>query len=106
MSKKMEDAEKNYAVGEQEQLAIVLALKEWRHYIHGVKCTVLTDNRALQYLDTTTQLSKRQIRWTQVLAQYDLKITYRPGKENLVADALSRRPDHKSKDDSVKQKRE
>jgi len=106
MSKKMLDAEKNYAVGEQEQLAIVLALKEWRHYIHGVKCTILTDNRALQYLDTTTDLSKRQIRWAEVLAQYDLKIIYRPGKENLVADALSRRPDHRSKYDSVKQQRE
>ena len=108
MSKKMLDAEKNYAVGEQEQLAIVLALKEWRHYVHGVKCTILTDNRALQYLDTTTELSKRQIRWAQVLAQYDLKIIYRPGKENLVADALSRRPDHrsKSKRDEVEQKRE
>ena len=37
MSKKMLDAEKNYTVREQEMLAIICALKEWRHYLHGSK---------------------------------------------------------------------
>jgi hypothetical protein len=106
MSKKLLDAERNYPVGEQEQLAIVLALKEWRHLIHGVKVNVLTDNSALQYLETKSDLSRRQARWTNVLAQYDLKITYQPGKSNLVADALSRRGDHRSKNDVEKNRRE
>jgi RNase H-like domain found in reverse transcriptase/Reverse transcriptase (RNA-dependent DNA polymerase)/Integrase zinc binding domain/Chromo (CHRromatin Organisation MOdifier) domain len=96
MSKKLLPAEKNYTVGEQEQLAIITALKEWRHYLHGAKCTVVTDNKALIYLQTQKDLSSRQARWAEVLAEFDLLIVYRPGKDNKVADALSRRPDHQN----------
>ena len=96
LSKKLLPAERNYTVGEQEQLAIITALKEWRHYLHGAKCTVITDNKALEYLQTQKELSSRQARWAEVLAEFDLDIVYRPGKDNKVADALSRRPDHQS----------
>jgi hypothetical protein len=93
MSKKYLPAERNYPVGEQEQLAIITALKEWRHHVHGNKCTILTDNRALVFLQTQKELSGRQVRWSEVMAQFDLTIEYKPGKENRVADALSRRAD-------------
>ena len=93
MSKKHLPAERNYPVGEQEQLAIITALKEWRHLVQGSKCTILTDNRALVYLQTQKELSGRQVRWAEVMAQFDLTIEYRPGKDNKVADALSRRAD-------------
>jgi hypothetical protein len=99
MSKKMLPAERNYTVGEQEQLAIIQALKEWRHYVHGLKCDVLTDNRALEFIQTQQVLSSRQVRWAEFLSQFDLNIRYRPGKENVIADALSRRKDH-SRDDA------
>ncbi|MGH2510545.1 MAG: hypothetical protein ACRDHZ_24485, partial [Ktedonobacteraceae bacterium] len=75
-------------------MAVVTALKEWQHYLHGCKVTVLTDNRASTFLQTQDQVSSRQARWAEVLAQFDLNIVYRPGKENRVADALSRRADH------------
>ena len=108
MSKKMLDAERNYPTGEQEQLAIICALKEWRHLIHGVKVTVLTDNSPLQHILTTPDLSRRQVRWMEVLAQFDLTIIYRPGKDNTVADALSRRRDHRvnEADEMEKKKKE
>ncbi|MGI0135350.1 MAG: reverse transcriptase domain-containing protein [Candidatus Micrarchaeaceae archaeon] len=93
LSEKLLPAERNYSVGEQEQLAVITALKKWRHYLHGVKCTVLTDNRALQFLETQKELSARQVRWAEIMAPFDLTIQYKPGKENRVADALSRRPD-------------
>ena len=95
MSKKLLTSERNYTVGEQEQLAIITALKEWRHYLHGNKVTVLTDNSALRYLETQTDLSRRQSRWTDFMAEFDLDIRYQAGKENRVADALSRRVDHR-----------
>src|ERR1700676_446252 len=94
ISRKMNNHEVNYPVHEQELLAIIHALREWRHYLHGNQFTVITDHRSLQYLQTQPHLSARQIRWSEFLQQFDFIVTYRAGKENHVADALSRRPDH------------
>jgi hypothetical protein len=97
LSKKMLPAEKNYAVHEQELLAIIIALREWRHYLHGnAFCIrVLTDHHSLQWLRTQPQLSVRQARWLEAIAEFDFKIEYQEGKKNVVADGLSRRPDHR-----------
>jgi hypothetical protein len=94
ISRKMNNHEVNYPVHEQELLAIIHALREWRHYLHGNQFTVITDHRSLQYLQTQPHLSARQVRWSEFLQQFDYIVTYRAGKENHVADALSRRPDH------------
>src|SRR6202051_3685684 len=90
----MNEHERNYAVHEKELVAIVHALREWRHYLLGNTFTVITDHRSLQYLATQDKLSARQTRWSEFLQQFDFEIRYRPGKENDVADGLSRRPDH------------
>lgn len=97
MSKKMLPAEMKYAVHEQELLAVVCALREWRHYLHGSKFTVIiiTDHKSLRYIDTQPNLSSRQARWSELLAEFDYEIIYVQGKDNVVADALSRRSDHK-----------
>jgi hypothetical protein len=88
LSRKMNDAERNYAVHEQELLAIVHALREWRHYLLGNRIIVITDHRSLQYLATQDTLSARQTRWSEFLQQFDYEITYRPGRDNQVADSL------------------
>ena len=97
LSKKMLPAERNYPVHEQELLAIVLALKEWRHYLSGVSFTirVVTDHKSLVYLRTQPHLSPRQTRWLELLEQFNFTIEYQEGKHNVVADGLSRRVDHK-----------
>jgi hypothetical protein len=95
LSHKMNEAEKNYPVHQQEQLAIIHALREWRHYLMGNKFIIRTDHRSLQYLPTQDKLSPRQVRWNELLQQYDFTIEYNPGKQNEVADGLSRRTDHK-----------
>ena len=94
MSKKMLAAEKNYPIHEQELLAIVCALKEWRHYLHGSKFTVITDHRSLQWINSQPNLSARQTRWLEFLQQFEFEVVYKEGKSNVVADALSRRSDH------------
>lgn len=93
-SRKMVQAERNYPVHEQELLAILHCLKKWRHYILNQPTIVATDHAPLKYLETQPHLSARQARWLDFLSQYDLNISPQPGKENLVADSLSRRPDH------------
>ena len=94
MSMKMNPAEQNYAVHEQELLAIVRALKAWRHLLHGKKFTVVTDHCSLVHLKKQPQLSRRQSRWLEQLAEFTFEIVYKPGPTNVVADALSRRADH------------
>jgi hypothetical protein len=96
LSKKMLDAETRYPVHEQELLAIIHALSSWRHYLLGsrFKVIVRTDHRSLQHFKTQPQLSGRQSRWKDVIADFDFDIEYILGKDNVVADGLSRRHDH------------
>jgi hypothetical protein len=95
-SHKMSKAERRYPVHEQELLAIILALKEWRCYLQGSShpITVITDHMSLKYINSQPHLSNRQARWVEYLQQFELAISYREGKENVVADALSRRGDY------------
>ncbi|XP_044717745.1 integrase core domain-containing protein [Hirsutella rhossiliensis] len=55
---------------------------------------VVTDHEALKYFATKRVLSSRQARWAQILSEFDYKMTYRPGKENIIADALSRKSEN------------
>ncbi|GKA57793.1 putative reverse transcriptase domain-containing protein [Tanacetum coccineum] len=70
---------------------VVFALKIWRHYLYGTKCTVFTDHKSLQHILDQKELNMRQRRWLELLSDYDCDIRYHPGKANVVADALSRK---------------
>ncbi|GKE04821.1 putative reverse transcriptase domain-containing protein, partial [Tanacetum coccineum] len=61
------------------------------HYLYGTKCTVYTDHKSLQYILDQKELNMRQRRWIELLSDYDYVIRYHTGKENVVADALSRK---------------
>ena len=89
-SRKMNSAEANYPTHERELLAVIHALRTWRHYLEGKKFKVVTDHYSLKYLMTQPNLSKRQARWLDFLAEFDYEVIHRPGKSNVVADALSR----------------
>ena len=49
------------------------------------------DNIALSYFQTQKKLSPKQARWQDFLAEFDMAMEYKPGKANVVADALSRK---------------
>ncbi|GJT46460.1 putative reverse transcriptase domain-containing protein [Tanacetum coccineum] len=83
--------EKNYTTHDLELGAVVFALKIWRHYLYGTKCTVFTDHKSLQHILDQKELNMRQRRWLELLSDYDSEIPYHPGKTNIVADALSRK---------------
>ena len=88
----LKGAELNYPVHEKELLAIVRALKKWRFELLGTPFKVFTDHRTLTNFAEQRDLSRRQARWQELLAQYDFEIVYVPGEKNTVADALSRLP--------------
>ncbi|GJY11798.1 putative reverse transcriptase domain-containing protein [Tanacetum coccineum] len=82
---------KNYTTHDLELGAVVFALKIWRHYLYGTKCTVFTNNKSLQHILDQKELNMRQRRWLELLSDYNCDIRYHPGKANVVADALSRK---------------
>ncbi|GJZ78903.1 putative reverse transcriptase domain-containing protein [Tanacetum coccineum] len=90
-SRQLRTHEENYTTHDLELGAVVFALRLWRHYLYGVKCTVFTDHKSLQYILDQKELNMRQRRWIELLSDYDCEIRYHPGKANVVADALSRK---------------
>jgi hypothetical protein len=89
-SRKLNEHEVNYVTHDLELAAIVHALKMWRHYLLGRKFVLMTDHCGLRYLFDQPKLNARQARWMALLSEFDFEIKHIKGKENRVADALSR----------------
>lgn len=93
-SKKLTPTECNYMIHDKELLAIIRCVVEWRAELIGLQdpFIILTDHRNLEYFMTTKNLSERQVRWSEILSQYNFRLKFRPGKKATRPDALSRRP--------------
>ena len=92
MSKKMIPAECNYEIFDKELLAIVKAFETWTAELGSVEAStlVLTDHKNLECFMTTKKLNRRQVRWNELLSEFDFKIVFRPGKRGGKPDALTR----------------
>ncbi|GIL65615.1 hypothetical protein Vafri_19202, partial [Volvox africanus] len=88
-SKTFSGAETRYTTGEQELLAVIHALKEWRCYLEGRPFTLKTDHKPLTFLQSVPTLNRRQARWMEFLARFDCVWEHIAGRINI-ADALSR----------------
>ncbi|GKD72377.1 putative reverse transcriptase domain-containing protein [Tanacetum coccineum] len=90
-SRQLKIHEKNYTTHDLELSVVVFALKIWRHYLYGTKCTVFIDHKSLQHILDQKELNMRKHHWLELLSDYDCEIRYHPGKANVVANALSRK---------------
>jgi hypothetical protein len=92
-SRTFNGAELNYSTVEKELLAIVWAVKHFRPYLIGRKFQVLTDHKGLTWIFKVKDPSSRLLRWRMLLEEYEYEIVYKPGKQNVNADSLSRYPE-------------
>ncbi|KAF1327253.1 Pol protein, partial [Globisporangium splendens] len=101
-SRLLRAAEKNYPVHDKELLAIKYALLKFRvHLLGATLFVVYTDHASLRTAINSPHLSQRMARWLAFFSEFNFRVEYKPGKENVLADALSRRPDYESSvDDS------
>ena len=89
-SKQLTPAEAHYSATELETFAITCAMKHFAVYLHGSFTNIYSDHKPLQHLSTMVNDNKRLMRWVGTLQQFPHKILYVPGKDNIVADSLSR----------------
>lgn len=91
ISRVLSETEENYATNEREMLAIVWALDTFRNYLYGTaKLIIFTDHQPLTYALSNKNRNIKMKRWKAILEEYNYEIKYKPGKSNVVADALSR----------------
>jgi hypothetical protein len=68
-------------------LALIYALKKLRHYLFGMEITAYTDHSSLATWETNRELSGRKARWHELLCKFPVRIIYRKGQLNIIADA-------------------
>ncbi|BHF82307.1 hypothetical protein SprV_0802544400 [Sparganum proliferum] len=91
-SKKLSPAETRYSVFGRELLAVYLSIRHFRHFLDGCEFVVLTDQKPLVFAlrAPPDRYSPREIRQLNFISQFSCDIQHVHGKENVVADALSR----------------
>src|SRR5258705_404174 len=91
----LQGVEKNYNTHDKELLAMFEAFKNWRHFLEGSGEVIdtVTDHKNLEYFTTSKKLSCRQARWAEFLAQFNMRVRFRPGRLGSKPDTLTCRWD-------------
>lgn len=90
ISRHLKGKQLHLSIYEKELLAVVFAVQKWRHYLLPNHFIIKTDQKSLKYLLEQRLNTPIQQQWLPKLLEFDYEIQYRQGKENVVADALSR----------------
>lgn len=90
VSRTLKGAEITYTITEKELLAIIYALEKFKRFLLYRRFTIRTDNKALTFIKKITYGNNRITRWIMKLQDYDFAIEHCKGKDNIVADVLSR----------------
>lgn len=90
ISRTLQPAETRYNTTEREMLAIFWSIKQFKAYLLGTEFIVQCDHKPLVYIFKTKDSYSRIFQWRLELSEYDFIVVYKPGKNNVNADALSR----------------
>ena len=93
-SKCLSRSERQYCTTRKELLAVVLAVKNFHHYLLGQRFTVRTDHGSLQWLMRFKNCEGQIARWIETLSAYTFTVVHRAGRVHNNADSMSRRPCH------------
>ena len=97
-SRSLNKHERNYSSFDGEMLALVYALRTFRHYLMGREFKVISDHRPLRYLMQHKQLNAKHQRWRAIVQDYSFTVEHRAGKLHNNADVLSRWPRRTTED--------
>ena len=90
-SEKLSGAALKYPTYDKELYALVRTLETWQHYLWPKEFVIHTDHESLKHLKGQHKLNRRHARWVEFIETFPYVIRYKQGKDNIVADALSRR---------------
>ena len=91
LSRALNDTQQKYAHWEKELLSVLYALESWRSYCAFTKTAVYTDSEAVKFLQAPSSKYKgRCLRMILKLSSFDIVWHWRPGKQHIIPDMLSR----------------
>ena len=89
-SKKLSGSEKHYRAFDKELYSIYLSMKNFEYLLEGCKIILRTDHKPLLHVFTMKEPTKKQLRWISYISEFDIDIEHIKGKDNAMADMLSR----------------
>ena len=90
-SEKLNGPTLNYSMYDKEFYALVRSLETWQHYLWPKEFIIHSDHESLKYLRMQNKLNRRHAKWVEFIESFPYIIKHKKGKDNVIADALSRR---------------
>jgi hypothetical protein len=89
-SEKLSGPSLNYLTYDKELYALVCVLETWQHYLWPKEFVIYSDHESLKHIGGQAKLNKRHAKWVEFIETFSYIIKHKKGKENIIADALSR----------------
>jgi hypothetical protein len=89
-SEKLTGPTLNYSTYDKLLLALVRTLETWQHYLWSKEFVIHFDHESLKYIRSQAKLNRRHAKWVEFIESFPYVIKHKQGKENIIADALSR----------------
>jgi transposase InsO family protein len=90
-SEKLSGPSLNYSTYDKELYALVRTLETWQHYLWPKEFVIHSDHESLKHIRSQAKLNRRHAKWVEFIESFPYVIKHKKGKDNVIADALSRR---------------